>query len=122
MNSRMKIFSPILLVCVLAQPSFAQDAKTNAAPAQAAKKPAAVVTLPASAGEISKPLVLKDEAISQPEQTDVSEGGKATYSFTLTNAGNYVLHAMVNAPGETENSFYLNIDAQPEDPMMIWDI
>jgi len=122
MNFRMKTFSRILLMCVLALPSFAQDAKTNAAPAQASKKPAAVVTLPASAGEISKPLVLKDEAISQPEQTEVNEGGKAIYSFTLTNAGNYVIHAMVNAPDESANSFYVNVDAQPEDPMMIWDI
>jgi hypothetical protein len=122
MNCRMKIFSPVLLVCVLALPSFAQDAKTNTAPAQASKKSAALLTFDASSGEISKPLVLKDEAISQPEQTEVSEGGKAIYSFTLTNAGNYVIHALVNAPEESANSFYVNVDAQPEDPMMIWDI
>jgi hypothetical protein len=32
-----------------------------------------------------------------------------------------VVQALVNAPGEDANSFYVNVDAQPEDPLMIWD-
>jgi hypothetical protein len=30
--------------------------------------------------------------------------------------------ANVNAPNDSANSFYVNIDAQPTDPTMIWDI
>jgi hypothetical protein len=37
-------------------------------------------------------------------------------------AGDYVVSALVNAPDEGANSFYLNIDAEPQDPTMIWDI
>jgi hypothetical protein len=33
-----------------------------------------------------------------------------------------VIEALVNAPDESSNSFFLNIDAQPEDPDMIWDV
>jgi hypothetical protein len=117
----MKAIAPVLLAFALAIPSLAQESKTNAAPA-ANKLAPAVVTLPASAGDVSKPLELKDGAISQPEQTELTESGKAVYSFTITNAGTFILRASVNAPDESSNSFFINIDAQPEDPLTIWDI
>jgi hypothetical protein len=60
--------------------------------------------------------------ISQSVATSVTNGGQAVYSFVITNAGNYVIQAMVNAPNASANSIYLNIDAQPQDPTMIWDI
>ena len=52
----------------------------------------------------------------------VSSGGTAVYNFTITNAGNYEIQALVNAPSENANSFYVNIDGQPQSPTMIWDI
>ena len=121
----MKTFSPILLACAIVIPSFAQDAKTNAVPEQTfatnkVMQPA--LTFPVSAFVVSAPLVLTNGYISQPEQTDVAGGGKAIYNFTITNAGNCVIHAVVNAPDDSSNSFYVNVDAQPEDPTMIWDI
>lgn len=121
----MKAFSPILLAGALAIPSFAQDAKPNAVPEQTSttnKVMQPIATFPVSAGVVSAPLVLTNGYISQPEQTDVAGGGKAIYNFTITNAGNYVIQAVVNAPGEDANSFYVNVDTQPEDPVMIWDI
>ncbi len=48
--------------------------------------------------------------------------GAAVYNFTITNAGNYEIQALVNAPNVNANSFYVNIDSQPQDPTMIWDI
>ena len=121
----MKSFLPTLLACALVIPSFAQEAKTNAVPepASATKKMMKpIATFPMSAGVISAPFVLTNGCISQPEQTEVAGGGKAIFSFTVTNAGNYVIVGLANAPEEDANSFYVNIDAQPEDPMMIWDI
>ena len=119
----MKTISAILLACVLAVPSFAQDAKTNAAPEQTSNRVAqAVVTLPASAGTVSAPLVLTNGIIAQPEQTELDAGGKAVFEFAITNAGNYLISAQVNAPGEDANSFFVNVDAAPEDPAMIWDV
>ena len=130
----MKPFSPIILACVLAITASAQEAKTNAAPEL--KKTATAVpavttpdiqttglSFPVSAGVISAPFVLTNEYLYQPApQTGPTDGGKAIYSFTITNAGNYVIHAVVIAPSEDSNSFYLNIDGSPEDPTMIWDI
>jgi hypothetical protein len=66
-------------------------------------------------------MVLTDGYISQPERTELPAGGKAVFNFTITNAGTYVLKALVKGEGEDVNSFYVNIDAQPEDPMMICD-
>lgn len=56
-----------------------------------------------------------------PSIGDVS-GGTAVYNFTVTNAGNYEVQALVSAPTLNANSFYVNIDSQPQDTTMIWDI
>ena len=60
--------------------------------------------------------------LSQASQTGLSGSGEAIYGFTITNAGNYVINALVNAPSDAANSFYINIDGQPTDPTMIWDV
>jgi hypothetical protein len=119
----MKTLLPVLLACAVAIPSLAQEVKTNAAPAQTSTNQSVqpVVTLQMSAGQISAPLVLTNGYISQPETTDVESGGKAVFNFTIPTPGNYVLKGMVNAEDDSSNSFYLNIDAQPEDPLTIWD-
>ena len=51
--------------------------------------------------------------LSQASQTGLSGSGEAIYGFTITNAGNYVINALVNAPSDAANSFYINIDGQP---------
>ena len=122
-NCGMKIFHLLFLLCTLVLPSFAQETITNATPPASSNQPApAALTLPLSTAEITAPLVLTNGRLSQPEQTELPAGGKAVLTFTITNAGQYVLKAVVNAPGEDSNSFYLNVDAPPEDPAMIWDI
>ena len=80
------------------------------------------VTFAADSGTISTPLVASDGKIDQPVGTDLAKGGEAAYSFNLPNAGNYVVSAMVLAPNEGQNSFYVNVDAEPIDPLTIWDI
>ena len=119
----MKKTSLLLLACALAIPTFADETAPKAAPASTSSKdlPAAPV-ISVSAATVTAPLVLKDGAISQPKQTELAEGGKAVIAFKVPKDGNYVIRAVVNAPDEDSNSFYLNIDAQPEDPLMIWDM
>jgi hypothetical protein len=76
-----------------------------------------------SSGVITAPFVTNSGGyVSQSIQTSVNSGGSAVYAFVITNAGNYTVSANVNAPGDGANSFYVNIDAQPTDPTMIWDI
>jgi hypothetical protein len=77
----------------------------------------------ASAGTISSPFTINaDSTISQAVQTDETSGGRATYTFNIANAGNYGVAGVVSAPSESANSFYVNIDGEPADPDMIWDI
>jgi hypothetical protein len=67
-------------------------------------------------------MVLTSNYVSQAVETGVTNGGQAVFEFTITNAGSYVIEALVNAANTGENSFYVDIDAQPTDPTMIWDI
>lgn len=117
----MKTKTPFLLACLFAVSCFADDVKTNA-PAEKpdGKKISASIDL--AAGEIKTPLVLTNGILSQPETTDLGTGGQATFSFNLMSEGTYVIKALVDAPGEDANSFYINVDGQPSDPDMVWDI
>ena len=117
---RMKALHSVLLTSTLAISSFAQDAKTNAVPDQS-KTNQSVITLLASAAEVSAPMVFTNGYLAQPERTELPAGGKAVFSFAATNAGDYLIKVLVDGEGEDSNSFYVNVDAQPEDPMMIWD-
>jgi hypothetical protein len=66
----------------------------------------------ASAGYVSQPI----------ETSSPSAGAQATYDFQISATGNYTISAIVQAPTEAANSFYVNVDAQPTDPTMIWDL
>jgi hypothetical protein len=81
------------------------------------------LTFQATSGTITAPFTLTGNYVSQSiTTTTISSTGEALFNFTITNAGNYVIQALVNAPGDSANSFYVNIDAQPVDPTMCWDI
>jgi hypothetical protein len=68
------------------------------------------------------PFVASGGAISQPSLTTLLGGGLAVYGFTITNAGSYVIQAVVNAADTSANSFFVNIDGEPTDPASIWQI
>jgi hypothetical protein len=96
---------------------------TLAVGVEAPPPPVEGLTFLSGSGVITAPFVYTNSSISQPLQTfDPALGGRATYSFTITYPGNYILQGLVNAPNIGANSFFLNIDAEPEDPTMIWDI
>lgn len=76
-----------------------------------------------TAGVITSPFVTNAGGyISQAVDTGVAGGGRAVYGFTITNAGNYNIMALVDAPNASADSFFVNIDSEPTDPDMIWDI
>ena len=80
------------------------------------------VTISPSAATITMPFALSGGMISQPLQTTVTAGGSAVYQITNSVPGNYVISAQVKAPNASANSFYVNVDAQPTDPTMIWNL
>ncbi len=81
-----------------------------------------ILNFAASSGALSLPFSLLSGVVEQTVTTGLTGGGIATYTFSVTNAGNYCVSALVSAPNSGENAFYVNIDAQPTDPMMIWDL
>ena len=85
------------------------------------------LTFSATSGSITSPFISTNGYIVQPSPTFTSitnggGGGLATYTFAVTNAGNYVIQGLVNAPANGQDSFFVNIDAMPTDPYMIWKI
>lgn len=85
------------------------------------------LTFSATSGVITSPFIVTNGYIYQSVQTlitnvGISNCGTATYTFTITNAGNYVVQCLVQATNEGMDSFYVNIDAMPTDPYMVWKI
>jgi len=84
--------------------------------------PPAAVTFSSTSGAITAPFVASNGIVYQPNETSLTNGGQAVYPFTIAAAGSYVVSAMTIAPTTAANSFFVNIDAQPTDPTMIWDV
>jgi hypothetical protein len=78
--------------------------------------------LSATSGLVATPFIITNDYIYQRTETGVADGGRAAYTFTIANAGSYVIRAVVNAPNGSANSFFVNVDAEPQDPYMTWDI
>jgi hypothetical protein len=76
----------------------------------------------AEAGVIAAPFIITNGYIYQASQTALTNSGRACYSFSITNAGDYVIIAVVDAPNDAENSLFVNIDAEPQDPYTVWQI
>jgi hypothetical protein len=88
-----------------------------------ATAPKPLVTLEAKDAKLTAPIVLKDGVIAQPERTDLADSGKAVFEFTVPKDGSYEIYALVSAPDDENNSFFVNVDVEPkEEPLMIWDI
>jgi parallel beta-helix repeat protein len=60
--------------------------------------------------------------IAQPNETTLANSGRSSYNFTLSESGNYVVKMLLNASGDGSNSLWVNLDSQPQDPTMVWDI
>ncbi len=80
------------------------------------------IRLALESGSLSGPFVLTNGYVSQAVQTGVTNGGRLVFNFTLTNGGSYTIEADVEAPDTEANSFYVNLDGEPQEPAMIWDI
>lgn len=84
--------------------------------------PAAGLTFEAESGSITAPFVVSNGYISQSSLTGVTNGGRAAYNFNIATTGDYVIQGVVDGPNDGANSFFINIDAEPQDPAMIWHI
>jgi hypothetical protein len=85
-------------------------------------RPVNNLTFPAVSGTITLPFVVLGGILYQPMETTLAVSGRAEYDFTITTPGNYVVTSMVYAPDGGANSAYVNIDAEPTDPLMVWDV
>jgi hypothetical protein len=90
---------------------------------EAAPAPQGNLTFQAGSATITAPFVVANGVLYQSTTVnDAVSGGSATYSFSLTNGGSFVIQALVSATNLANNSFYVNIDGAPQDPSMAWDI
>jgi len=79
-------------------------------------------TILADSGNVALPFVVNNGTISQAASSSVSSGGRAVYSFFVIAEGSYAVSGSVKAEGFASNSYFINIDAEPTDPLMLWDI
>lgn len=76
----------------------------------------------ATSGALTVPFVALNGIVSQNLLTSLVGSGEGVYTFTIDVPGNYTVSALLNAPSDGENSLYFNVDAEPTDPYMVWDI
>jgi hypothetical protein len=75
-----------------------------------------------TSGTISAPFISSGGFVYQTIQTGLADGGRAVYGFNISEPGEYVVSINLNAPDDSANSFFINIDGEPTDPAMIWDV
>ncbi len=107
-------FSPLNLPLPTNQNATISNSVAPAAPIQ--------ITIPANVGIIKMPFVRANNFIYQSVPTDITNGGKAIYNFTITTSNLYAVRALVNTPNNAPSALYVNIDVPPTDPTNIWDI
>ncbi len=74
-------------------------------------------------GVITSPFTASGNGIAQAVETvDPTVGGSAVYTITVPATAEYGIVTDVNCPNEGSNSFFVNIDAEPTTPTMIWDV
>jgi hypothetical protein len=82
------------------------------------------LTFSATNGVITGPFTINaDRTIS--ESVDVDDptlGGRAVYGFSIANPGDYTVVGEVYISAADSDSFFVNIDAEPTSPDMIWDV
>ncbi len=95
-------------------------------PPQALSEQAAGLAFEAESGDIQSPFRVRSGYIYQRRDMsaseDIAKSGRATYTFNVDTAGNYIIRMMVNAPDDGQNSLYVAVDAQPTAPLNIWDV
>ena len=76
----------------------------------------------AEQGQITAPFAAENGTVSQKVSTlDPADGGQALYRFIVQDAGDYIVKAVVSAPDDGSNSFFVGMDTEPT-TAMIWDI
>lgn len=81
------------------------------------------ISFNATQGEIISPFAVNsDNSISQSVETDdPTQGGKATYFFSITNPGDYTVMSDVNCADGSSNSLFVDLDGDPISTM-VWQI
>lgn len=84
--------------------------------------PLSGLSFEAEAGSVTAPFYALNGSVKQDVQTTVAaDGGRLSFTFSITNAGTYTVTAMVNAPDGGSDSFFVNIDSEPGD-LNVWSI
>jgi hypothetical protein len=84
--------------------------------------PSSGLSFSADSGTITAPFAVSSGLLSQSISTGLTGSGRAVYSFTVPSTGDYMVSINVSTPDQAQNSVFINIDGEPTDPDMIWDV
>jgi hypothetical protein len=77
------------------------------------------LTAPFKVGGTSRKYIYQSKDTSN---TGPLSGGKAQYSFNINTPGTYKIYMTFRAANDGQNSLYWNIDTEPQDATMLWDM
>jgi hypothetical protein len=71
---------------------------------------------------ITGPMTLTNGILVQPCETGITNSGRMSCRFKVANAAEFAVAADVRTAGAGGGSFYVNIDGEPVEPEMVWEI
>ncbi len=82
-----------------------------------------VVSWEAEAGDSLFPFeTMSGSLVQMIELSDPELTGRVSYPFSISEAGGYVVSAIVDAPSDASNSFLVSMNQEPQEPLSIWDV
>jgi hypothetical protein len=80
-----------------------------------------IAHLDARSCSVSAPFFITNGCLCQRASAQGNKG-RAVYEFIVTNSGSFVLQGLVSASSGDANSLVVNVDSEPDDPAMIWEV
>jgi hypothetical protein len=81
---------------------------------------AQMIEIPAVAGTISPPFYISGGVVTQTNDTEISQGGKAVYTFAVTNAGEYVIYAVVGGRSGKACALKVSVNEEADGTNGLW--
>ncbi len=78
------------------------------------------VSIPATSGAITYPFEIDGKTVVQARDTSIETGGRAVYTFSITNAGDYLIWAALSGKPGKSTTLKISLGARAQPSSFLW--